>query len=317
MSNLKTPSLLRVGILVTLVLFWYSPSNRCPPPAYKPNQYSQISSAESNDFLTETGEKKPILLLWVWPQDYRFDFRRHQLGSVQPSSISSSWIPEVDLVTFGIANQHHKDTSYRQDADIPVRLHLTTTKKPNEDFVIPKKDKLVCWIVRNNDPSTGVGTRNSFYQELSKYIQVTLFGKAYARFLSYKDYYPTIASCKFYLSFENSIHKDYITEKLNGPLVAGTVPVVLGPPRRNYENFVPADSFIHVNDFPDAKSLADYLHQLDKDEDAYRKYFNWRKNLTPTPHLLLQTQEFILAICTACDHVGRHKGYKEVHGLYD
>ncbi len=375
MSNTNGPSLLRLVVGVTMacvislgvVFFWFPPSNNCPRPVFRPNQHSQINSAKSNNSLTEKAvgnsltdkaEEKPILLLWTWPENYRFDFSdckkfynidnchltddralyndadnvivyhrgiSWDLSNLPPSPRPpfQRWIwlhlesPTNTKRIPGLENLFNLTLSYRHDADIPVRMRLTTRKKPNEDFVIPKKDKLVCWIVSNNDPSTGVDSRNVFYREFSKYIQVTLFGKAYSRFLDYNEYYPTLSSCKFYLSFENSIHTDYIMEKMNGPLAAGTVPVVLGPPRRNYENFAPAESFIHVNDFPDAKSLAEYLLHLDKDEDAYRKYFNWRKYLTASPHLILQTQEFILAICTACDHVARHKEYKEAHDLYD
>uniref|UniRef100_A0A8C1VM83 Fucosyltransferase n=1 Tax=Cyprinus carpio TaxID=7962 RepID=A0A8C1VM83_CYPCA len=351
MANINGPSLLRLGIIMTLagvislgvMFFWFSPSINCPPPVFRPDQNSQINSAKSNNSVTEKAEEKPIVLLWHWPENFRFEFsdckKFNNIDNchltddrtlyndaddviIYHKSISWRWIwmhlesPTNTKRIPGLENLFNLTLSYRQDADIPVRMRLMTRKKPNEDFVIPKKDKLVCWIVSNNSPSTGVDTRNIFYREFSKYIQVTLFGKAYAKFLDYNDYYPTMASCKFYLSFENSIHKDYITEKINGPLAAGTVPVVLGPPRRNYEIFVPAESFIHVNDFPDAKSLAEYLLHLDKDEDAYRKYFNWRKHLTPSPHFIL-TQEFILPICSACDHVARHREYKEAHDIYD
>ncbi|XP_043103488.1 4-galactosyl-N-acetylglucosaminide 3-alpha-L-fucosyltransferase 9-like [Puntigrus tetrazona] len=366
MSNANGTSLLRLGVILlmagvislSVVFFWFSLSNNCPSPVFRPDRYSQIIADKSSRPLANKAEGKPLVLLWVWPQDYRFEFsdckRFFNIDNCQLTDDRSLYNDADDVIVYhrniskdlsnlppsprppfqrwiwlhlesptntkiipGLENLFNLTLSYRQDADIPVRMRLITSKEPNKDFVIPKKDKLVCWIVSNNNSTTGVDRRNDFFKEFSKYIQVTLFGKAYARFLNYTDYYPTLASCKFYLALENSVHKDYFMEKINGPLAAGTVPVVLGPPRRNYENYYPAESFIHVDDFPDERSLAMYLLQLDRDENAYHQYFNWRKHLTPSPHLILQTQEFILAICTACDHVARHREYKEVHDLYD
>ncbi|KAL7889287.1 hypothetical protein AOLI_G00015450 [Acnodon oligacanthus] len=217
----------------------------------------------------------------------------------------------------GLENLFNLTLGYRRDADISVRNLLTVSKTPNKEFELPKKDKLVCWFVSNTNPSTGTGTRMKYYEELSKHIKVNVYGNMAGSRLKDEDYYPTMASCKFYLSFENSLHKDYITEKFNGPLSVGTVPVVLGASRENCEQFAPGDSFIHVNDFPNASALAQHLLHLDEDDEAYRRYFDWRKHASATPHLIIVKQEFIPHICGACEYIGRHKEYKQAHNIYD
>ncbi|XP_055024980.1 4-galactosyl-N-acetylglucosaminide 3-alpha-L-fucosyltransferase 9-like [Misgurnus anguillicaudatus] len=342
--------------LVSILFFWfYQPLINCPPQLPSITLHSDGHHIRMNNS-SKGKQDKPILLLWVWPENYRFDLnicktiynidgchltddrslysntdavllfhKAIRLSTLPPSPRPpfQKWIwmnvesPTNTKKIPGIENLFNLTLSYREDSDIPVRLRLTSRKIPDEDFEIPKKERLICWVVSNNAAYTGVGTRNTYYRELSKYVHIHVYGKAYGSFLDYKDYFPTIASCKFYLSFENSIHKDYITEKLNGPLAVGTVPVVLGPPRKNYERFVPGDSFIHVDDFPDAKSLVEYLVRLDVDDDAYRRYFNWRRHFSARPHLILQNQEFVLAICTACDYVGKHQEYKQAHDIYE
>ncbi|KAG7281353.1 LOW QUALITY PROTEIN: hypothetical protein CRUP_023504, partial [Coryphaenoides rupestris] len=205
----------------------------------------------------------------------------------------------------GLENLFNLTLSYRRDADIVVRneLVIRSPQETKDLFVLPKKDKLVCWIVSNNSPQTGATARAMYYQALSNHIYIHVFGTAFTgRLLPYEEYYKTVASCKFYLSFENSMHRDYITEKVNGPLVVGTVPV-------NYEQFLPAGSFIHVDDFQDPKSLADFLLRLDQSDEEYMRYFDWREFYSATPHLLSTEYEFIHPICLACEHMSKDKGY--------
>ncbi|KAK6017473.1 fucosyl transferase [Ostertagia ostertagi] len=76
-----------------------------------------------------------------------------------------------------------------------------------------------------------------------------------------KDYH-------FYIAFENSICKDYITEKLwNQGYQRDIVPLVLK--RSLVEPFVPPNSFIAADDFNNTQDMGNYLHYLMKNKTAY------------------------------------------------
>ncbi|XP_039537339.1 4-galactosyl-N-acetylglucosaminide 3-alpha-L-fucosyltransferase 9-like [Pimephales promelas] len=203
-------------------------------------------------------------------------------------------------------------SSYRRDSDIPVPYGwLSEATEEEKNYTIPKKDKLVCWVVSHYNPNF---RRSQYFNELVKYINVDAYGGHFNKPMSNDDYINLMHTCKFYLSFENSIHRDYITEKVFNPLRIGTVPVVIGPPRENYEQLIPSEAFIHVDDFPSPKELADHLKLMDQNEDLYRQYFTWRK------HFISKRTSFGLAhACRVCDHIKKNKHYtvvKDINSWY-
>ncbi|KAM4018539.1 4-galactosyl-N-acetylglucosaminide 3-alpha-L-fucosyltransferase FUT6-like isoform 2-T2 [Anomaloglossus baeobatrachus] len=166
--------------------------------------------------------------------------------------------------------------SYRADSDIFSPYGWLDPNKEEDTFQIPKKTKLVAWAISNWNPHS---KRVRYYQELKNYLSVDIYGRQHLS-LPGGEHKQTLSQYKFYLSFENSIHEDYITEKLwMNALSFGCVPIVLGTTRKNYERFIPKDSFIHVDDFSTAEELAKYVLKLDKDDKAYQQYFSWRSRL--------------------------------------
>ncbi|XP_053545296.1 3-galactosyl-N-acetylglucosaminide 4-alpha-L-fucosyltransferase FUT3-like [Bombina bombina] len=197
--------------------------------------------------------------------------------------------------------------SYRSDSDIFNPYGYLEENKSNNNFTIPEKSQLVCWAISNWNPDS---KRVQYYEELKKYIPITVYGQQHIP-IDGESLIKTISKYKFYLTFENSLHKDYITEKLwHNALTSGTVPIVLGPPRENYERFLPPESFIHVEDFPSAMELATYLLELDKDNQRYQQYFRWRSKLQP-----VRSTSVLKSFCMACKAFKKAPPYRTLPSL--
>lgn len=169
------------------------------------------------------------------------------------------------------------------------------------------KTHQVAWFVSNCHT---VNDRRKYAVELAKYINVDIYGRCGNLKCPKSDvcFQMLNTKYKFYLAFENSNCRDYMTEKffVNG-LSHDILPIVMGARKEDYVQNAPENSFIHVDDFNSPKELADYLILVDKNDTLYQSYFQWKN-----------TGEFIntyfwCRLCTMVHEVSHEKHYENIN----
>ncbi|XP_042300393.1 LOW QUALITY PROTEIN: 3-galactosyl-N-acetylglucosaminide 4-alpha-L-fucosyltransferase FUT3-like, partial [Sceloporus undulatus] len=307
--------LLQVMVSAILLTYLRSLPEADPsvPPTYTPPKEPLEGS------LVKRRSSRLTILLWTWPYGIRVPIENcfEVLGIPDCQfTVDRSWYPKADAVLVHhydvyldaqklpldprspiqrwvwyspeppskhpvpafMDNLFNLTMSYRRDSDIYAPYGWLEMLPGPQEVTIPPKSKLVAWVVSNWKPDYVQG-RVRYYEELRKHIQVDVYGRGH-RPLPGNQLLPTLSHYKFYLAFENSQHEDYISEKVwRNAFHSGAVPVVLGPPRKNYESHIPPDSFIHVDDFLSPQELAAFLHALDKNATRYASYFRWRSQM--------------------------------------
>ena len=176
--------------------------------------------------------------------------------------------------------------THRLDSDIPNPYGVIMARSSADplpmavDYASGKK-KLVAWVVSHCNTFS---KRERYVEELQKHIAVDVMGSCgpleCGKKRSDDNCFATMnITYKFYLSFENNLCHDYVTEKIYGILrMGGIIPIVLGG--ANYTKLLPPKSYIDITDFSSPKHLADYLLKLDKNNILYNSYFAWKQHYT-------------------------------------
>ncbi|CAG9810437.1 unnamed protein product [Chironomus riparius] len=118
---------------------------------------------------------------------------------------------------------------------------------------------------------------------------------------------------KFYLSFENSICTDYMTEKVYLNMDNYIVPILYNG-ITDMQHFLPPHSYIHVNDSSSVEDLVNYLKYLDKNPQEYANYFWWKK------YYKVLTNAHSYAYCDMCMKVNewntkqKRQSYNDLNG---
>ncbi|GFT61682.1 glycoprotein 3-alpha-L-fucosyltransferase A [Nephila pilipes] len=180
--------------------------------------------------------------------------------------------------------------TYRSDSDIQVKYGEVVRRNKScskngykhKNFAKNKKHAAV-WMVSNCRTES---RREIYVKELRKYFKVDVYGRCSrsrkCEPSQSESCYKLLKDYKYYLSFENSICKDYITEKFFNALHYNIVPVVFGA--ANYKAIAPPNSYIDATHFSNPKLLANQLRVIAENSTWYNSLFDWKNNYSVHLH---------------------------------
>ncbi|XP_040293274.1 alpha-(1,3)-fucosyltransferase 11 [Bufo bufo] len=200
--------------------------------------------------------------------------------------------------------------TFRRESDYPLTLQWLPTigylQKPAVS--IAEKNK---WRGKGYAPVLYMQShcdvpsdRDRYVKELMKYIQIDSYGQCLKnrQFQSKRledtstattedqEFMAFTARYKFHLAMENAICADYMTEKLWRPMHLGAIPMYRGSP--SVKDWIPNNhSIILIDDFTTPKDLAELIISLDKDDESYLKYLEYKKPGGIRNKLLLASME--------------------------
>ncbi|CAB3403797.1 unnamed protein product [Caenorhabditis bovis] len=228
------------------------------------------------EFTTDKNRVKEADAVLVGGQPYEVNFKPNAYSvyfSQESPKNSGSRMRYQFNMTLGFRH----DTPASSPYGYTVKLAKSSWKTGElvDMNLIRSKKKPAAWFVSHCATNSG---REEFIQRLQKHVSVDIYGGCG------KLKCPKSGNCEnaldtdyfFYVAFENSLCKDYNTEKLwNQGYQRTIIPLVMK--RSIVEPFVPPNSFIAIDDFKSVKEMGDYLNYLMNNQTAYLEYFNWRR----------------------------------------
>ncbi|RUS91521.1 hypothetical protein EGW08_000742 [Elysia chlorotica] len=184
----------------------------------------------------------------------------------------------------GLKGQFNLTMTYRLDSDIPYpygRLQMRDVPDTRDlDKVYSRKRFQVAWLVSHCTTSS---KREDYVQRLQAAgLEVHIYGSCGnyschdggtnadpSSFAPDSICLPHISkNYFFYLSFENSLCKDYMTEKIFKIYDSvDLIPIVMGG--ADYNRYLPARTFVNTADFVSPADLARYVQRLAGDKRRY------------------------------------------------
>lgn len=167
---------------------------------------------------------------------------------------------------------------YRQTDSILYPYYKYEYKqKFSELFSNKEKEGNVCMVISS---PLNRSKRFEYLSELMRFLPIDSYGKwnknrVFVNDKGRKSKLDLYRRYKFVIAFENTLEKDYVTEKFYDPLLTESVPIYLGAP--NVTEYQPGKNcFVDVTSFESPEKLADFIKACCDDKRMYELFHLWR-----------------------------------------
>lgn len=178
--------------------------------------------------------------------DGAITFMRHEAPLPGLHLRMPNWVAYYDIFHARTVEQHSLD---------PADILQRHTKFCNFIYSNPHAQERIC-----------------FFKHLSRYKHIDSGGKVLNNMghlvgnaFDFTKHY------KFSIAFENTASRGYVSEKLMRTFAAGSLPIYWGDPGIALD--VNPRRFIHARDFDGPEELADYIAEVDSNDELYLSYF--------------------------------------------
>ena len=183
--------------------------------------------------------------------------------------------------TFNWTMSYRRDSTFRTPYGGPYEKKSPEELKRDNITTLDYFSEKTKFAVIQVSNCRDTARRYRIINELSKYIDIEQFGNCSGNVLcelgtvSFEECTNRLKHYKFYLAFENTYCRDYITEKYwQSQLNRHQIPIVAYS--KTTTQLLPPHSYINVFDFPSLKAVADKLMEVASNKTLYNSYFEWQ-----------------------------------------
>ncbi len=249
----------------------------------------------------------PVADFWIIVNNYHFDYLNcicppNNIIYIlqEPTSVSKynndNHSPEF-LKQFGrvITTQESlkAENVIIQQLGIPWLIHKSIDELIDEPM--NDKSKLISIITSNKTYTSGHRNRIECAMKIKKYFgsYVDLYGRGFNNF---NDKWDVLSPYRFHISIENSVEKNYFSEKIIDPILAYSLPIYHGCP--NISDYFDLPDYLKISDLSSFDKVKKKIQYLIEDDSIYENNFQF---LLDSRKKIFEKYNFFPMICSVMD----------------